>query len=108
MNPDPYYRSAPAQWMAAVTSGLTGMEVVVDQSLPDDLACRLDHRARVIQLAPGLSLVSYQWALARAVLLDRFGPEQVPEFGPAPRRLRLVRSTEYVPDLSARYGLGGA
>jgi hypothetical protein len=108
MNPDPYYQLPPARWMTTVTTSLTGLDVIVDQALPDDLACRFDHRGGLIQVVPGLSLADYQWVLSRTVLLDRFGPDCVPEFGAAQRQLRLVRAVEGLPGPCPTCGEWGA
>lgn len=90
MHSDPYYLSEPAKWIASATSTVTGLEFVVDASLPAHLACRIDHDARVVQLPPGLRLDDYQWTVARAALRDMFGKEAVPEFGTPERHLRAL------------------
>lgn len=90
MELDPYYLSAPARWIASATSTVTGLEIVVDASLPAHLACRIDHDARLLQIPPGLRLDDYQWTICRAALRDMFGAEAVPEFGTPERHLRAV------------------
>jgi len=90
MQPDPYYQSSPAQWIASATASVSGLEVIVDDDLPAHLACQIDHDARLVHLAPGLSLDDYQWALTRAVLRDRWGAKFAPEFDAPARRLRSV------------------
>lgn len=90
MQSDPYYLSAPARWIASATSTVTGLEIVVDPNLPANLACRIDHDARLLQIPPGLRLDDYQWTICRAALRDMFGPDAVPEFGTPQRHLRPV------------------
>ena len=90
MQSDPYYQSNPAQWIASSTAAFTGLEVVVDKCLPDHLACRVDHAARIIHVAPGLPLDDYHWAVCRSVVRDMFGGEYAPEFTTPQRHLRAV------------------
>lgn len=109
MQPDPYYLSPPARWIASATSSVTGLEIVVDASLPATLACRIDHDARLVQVPPGLRLDDYQWAIARAALRDMFGPDAVPEFGTPERHLRAVafpghRVPEHIPSSCSECG----
>lgn len=90
MQPDPYYTSTPAQWIASSTTAFTGLEVVTDSRLPSHLVCRVDHAARVIHIAPGLPLDDFHWAVCRAVVRDMFGASYAPEFTAADRHLRVV------------------
>lgn len=90
MQPDPYYQSYPARWIATATANFTGLEIVADDQLPSHLACRVDHDARLVHITPGLALDDYHWAVCRAVVRDVFGAKYAPEFAAPERHLRAV------------------
>lgn len=90
MEPDPYYQSYPARWIATTTASFTGLEIVADEHLPAHLACRVDHDARLVHITPGLALDDYHWAVCRAVVRDVFGAKYAPEFTAPLRHLRAI------------------
>lgn len=76
---DPYYRSAPAEFILTETGIFTQCEVVVDPHLTDRVV-QCDRRGNLILVRPGLSIPRMQAALGRAAMYIIGGGGWAPEF----------------------------
>lgn len=95
--PDPYYRSAPSEWVVEMTSRVTDYEIVVDDELVG-MAITIERPYGLIRVRPGLGLRRLQLGLARTAL-GLVYPAAVPEltsrdsgpFVPPPRSKPVER-----------------
>jgi len=74
---DPYYASAPAQWLTRRVRSV-GIDVRIYDALTAPAAVEPD--GSTIWVRPGLELVDYHWMLARGSLFARWGPRVCPDF----------------------------